>query len=390
MEKLVCTYLKCAEIKAKEWEAVFPNEILYSQKLFLTMEQSFPNIDYTYLCIRLNDEMLTIIPCFTYKLQLDVVAPSLVQSVGKAIRRVYKNYLTVKVLVIGSYIATCENYIPINDKILQYSEEITCEVKKLAKIGRCKMVMIKEVPHIDLSRVKKLLPDFTYVDSLPNNYIPMTENFRPYPYMLRKKERQRYRRAKRDFERNKLKFEIIYDYDDISEQAFHLYKAVLDKSKTKFECLNPDFFRTLNSNFSKDIYLLVIKDERGDIKCVELIFECKDKLIPIYIGIDYSYKDVKCLYFNVINKSIEIAQEKSLKAVVLGQNSYAPKVRSGALISRGFLGYYSSSWLLSFLIRRTFKYLFPKFKNIYGTHYKEEALEYIKTFADNQRITISS
>lgn len=30
MEKLVSTYLKCAEINEKEWEAVFPNEILYS------------------------------------------------------------------------------------------------------------------------------------------------------------------------------------------------------------------------------------------------------------------------------------------------------------------------------------------------------------------------
>lgn len=354
------------------------------------MEQAFPNIDYTYLCVRLNGEILTIIPCFTYELQLDIVAPSLVQSVGKAIRQVYKNYLTVKVLVIGSYIATYENYISVNDKILQYREDITCEVKKLAKIRRCKMVMIKEVPHIDLSKVNKLFPDFTYVDSLPNSYIPISENFRPYPDMLRKKERQRYKRAKRDFDRNKLKFEIIDDYKELAEQAFLLYKDVLDKSKTKFECLNPDFFRTLNSNFSKDIYLLVIKDERGDIKCVELIFECKDKLIPIYIGIDYSYKDVKCLYFNVINKSIEIAQDKNLKSVVLGQNSYTPKVRSGALISRGFLGYYSNSWLLSFLIRHAFKYIFPKFKNTYGSHYKEEAFEYIKTFADNQKIVISS
>ena len=116
-----------------------------------------------------------------------------------------------------------------------------------------------------------------------------------------------------------------------------------------------------------------MRDKKEDIQSIELIFECKDKLIPIYIGINYNYHDVKCLYFNTIIHSIELAEEKKLAYVVLVQNNYFPKALSGAIIERGHLGFYSHKKNYNFIMRKIFHRLFPSFSNDAGVFYNEKA-----------------
>ena len=378
------------KIDEGDWNNIFPKEILKSKSLFQLMEQAFSDtIKYHYLCVYYREEIIAILPCFEYRLNLDVMSSHKTQTLINSIRNRWKNFLSIKVFVVGSYIATVEEYIGIKEGLNkeQYNY-ITTQVKNKTKDLSCKMTMIKEIPNYHMKRVRSVFKDFVFVDSLPNSYVPLSERFRPYPSMLKKKHRQRFKRAKRDFAQNELYFDLILNVEDFSDIAFELYINVLNKSNSKFEKLNLAFFQNISRHFEDKSYLLLIRNKDGNIKLVELIFECNDKLIPIYLGIDYSYHDVKCLYLNTIIKTIEIAEEKNLDYVVLGQNSYYPKKLSGALLERVHLGFYSHKTLYSIIINKFFKYLFPPFKNEDNYFYNNSASNSITEFCEKYNINI--
>lgn len=383
-----CWYNTVKQIGEKVWNDIFSNELLKSYALFKTMEDAFiRTIKYHYLCVLKGDEIISIFPCFEYFLNLDVVSSDNFQSKINMIRKYKKDFFSVKVFVLGSYVATCEQYIGVKKGFEQenfsiISEEIKLKSRKL----KCHVTMIKEIPESQFEMVKKIFNDFIFVDSLPNSYVPTSFDFRPYPSTLARKAKQRFNRAKRDFEKNKLKFELINDFKAYTKIACKLYMNVLKKSNTKFECLNETFFEKINEYMKEESHLLLIKDQQNNILSAELILKCKKKLIPIYIGIDYSYFDVKCLYFNTIAHSIELAEENNLDYVVLGQNSYFPKSLSGAIIERGFLGFYSSSFTYSFIINKFSDKLFPKFINKAGLFYDKKATASLEKFCRENKI----
>lgn len=379
------------QIKQAEWNLIFPNEILKSTALFEAMEDSFENIiKYHYLCVYDGAIIVAIIPCFEYVLNMDVVAPPHIQNIVGKIRHYIKGFFSVKVLVLGSYIASCEQYIGIKDGYQSNQlSSIKDIITKKANDTGCKITMIKEVPDSQLQYIKNLFDNYLFVDSLPNSFIPL-KGFSPYPSSLTTKARQRYNRAKRDFEKNNLKLEIHSDFKQFSEIACRLYSNVLYKSKTQFEKLNESFFTNASDYLKNSSFLLVIRDSNDIIRSIELIFKCNNKLIPIYIGIDYSFHDVKCLYFNTIASSIEFAEKNGCDYVVLGQNNYFPKVLSGAIIQRGYLGFHSTNWFYSLIINKCFNALFPPFKNEFGIFYKESSIGELHKFSNEYNINMLS
>lgn len=374
-------------IKEEDWNKVYPDEIMKSRDFFLVLEKAFEkDIKYHYLYIYTSTpkQILAIIPCFEFRLNFDLLASRRTQVFVSKIRKYYQNFFSCKVLVLGSFVATCEQYIGIQTNDENILNSISNEIDSKAKELKCSMSMIKEVPIPDLGFIKKIFRSYTFVDSMPNSFVPIDKNFRPYPSGLKTKARQRFNRAKRDFIKNKLFFEIINDFTKYSEIAYNLYKNVLKKSKTKFDFLNPNFFKEIDKTFPDKTFLLLIRDEKENIRSIELILECKNKLIPMYIGLDYSYHDVKCLYFNTIIRSIEFAEEKGLDYVVLGQNNYYPKILSGAIMQKGLLGFYSSNKLISFFIRNSFNKLFPEQKR--ETEYVYSDIEKIVNFCNKHSI----
>lgn len=386
----VCWLDTVEKISKEDWKEVFPDELLKSHTLFRTMEEAFAGtVKYHYLCVYKGNRIISIFPCFEYSLNLDVVSSAKFQSRINKIRQYKKGFFSVKVFVLGSYIATCEEYIGIrkgfeSEDFSVVPEEIGRKSKELG----CPVLMIKEVPQSRLRAIKEIFKDFTFVDSLPNSYVPVSCDFRPYPSALTRKSRQRFNRAKRDFEKNKLRFELVNDFAGYASIACSLYLNVLEKSNTKFERLNEEFFEKVNQHFKEESFLLLIKDRQDKILSVELVLKCKKKLIPIYIGIDYTYPDVKCLYFNTIAHSIEFAEENGLDYVVLGQNNYFPKALSGAIIERGYLGFCSPVFAYSFIIRKFFNKLFPVFVNRAGVFYDKKATLPLEKFCRENEIVM--
>jgi hypothetical protein len=253
-------YNSVYEINEKDWNQVFPDELLKSTTLFKVMEDAFiDTVKHHYLCIYDNDKIVSILPCFEYRLELDVISGRSVQYLVEKVRRYSKNFFSVKVFIVGAYISTCEHYIGTKQGINPEKLKIIAEQLKLkAQELNCKMSMIKEVPVSELANVKDVLKEFVFVDSLPNSFVPLSDEFRPYPSMLKKKAKQRVNRAKKDFLKNELSFELIQDFNDYTDLIYSLYKNVFNKSNTKFENLNVPFFDNINSYFRDKSYLLAI------------------------------------------------------------------------------------------------------------------------------------
>lgn len=125
---------------------------------------------------------------------------------------------------------------------------------------------------------------------------------------------------------------------------------------------------------------MIIKDSKGITRTTVQILQDKNALLPLYIGLDYSYNDVKCLYINAIIRLIEIAEENNLDYVVSGQNSYFPKTLSGAILQRSMLGFNSHKPFYSFLVKKVFRYLFPEHVNNIGLFYHNNAEKLLDDF----------
>lgn len=377
-------------VNRQEWQQIFPNEILKSIDLFKTMEISFnDSVKYHYLCIYDEEEIIAILPCFEYYLDFDVAASRKIQCLIKKLRYLCHGIMSTKVFVLGSYIATCEHYIGIGTKItdkglLDIKKEILQQSKKL----NCKVIMIKEIPKHQLSEIQSIFDEYTFVDSLPNSYVPLLTGLTPYPSGLTTKAKQRFKKAKKNFDDELLKFQITTDFSNLNSISYSLYENVLNKSHTVFDRLNEKFFSNIQYYFPQDTFLLTIHDTNNQIRAIELIFKDHDKLIPIYLGLDYSYKNVKCLYHNIIIHAIEMAEEMRCEYVVLGQNNYFPKALSGAIIERVFLGFYSSHIIYSFIIKHIFKLLFPVFINNVGFFYNNQSSRFISKFCRKFHIEI--
>ncbi|MCA1744687.1 MAG: peptidogalycan biosysnthesis protein, partial [Bacteroidales bacterium] len=266
------------------------------------------------------------------------------------------------------------------------SEQILLKSKELSH----SLVFIKEVPHGELEELQKLLSkDFCFYDSLPNCYIPVYNEMAPYPCRLREKERYRYRQLKKRFN-EQFYWELVQDFSSEMDVFEGLYLDTLHRSPNQFEVLNRKFFEALNERFPQASFMLIARN-KVDHKCeaAGLLLEDKDALIPLYIGINYSNSSriIKLLHSNAIIKGVEEAEKRGLFHAVLGQTSYYPKVLSGALVERLFLGFCAHNPLVQFLIKTFFGKLFAPTRVLPNAYAKAYVPRIKKAYADkNYRI----
>lgn len=368
------------------WNHIFSNKILKSYKFFKAMEEShIPNCTHSYLCIYQEEVIVSIIPCFTYRLDLLILTPAFFKSIGRFFRKLYPKFLKIKILGLGSIASTCEQHIGVdsnldaNDiKLVKeiIAEQVECKSREL----KCKLVFVKEVPESQLEFTKKLFSnDFYFYYSLPQCVIPIIGNITPYPVGLKRKQIQRFVKLTRRF--NEMYYwERVDDFTDYVDVFNKLYFETLIRSSNTFEVLNKNFFLNLNKTFNNQAFMLIAKSLSGEIEAIGLVLEEEDSLIPLYLGLNYdnTTENMKLLHANSIFMAIQEAEKSNKKFIKIGQTSYYPKVLSGALAENLYLGFYSYNRLLDFVIKTFFAKLFPKtsiINNIYKPEVKEMVIE---------------
>lgn len=384
-------------IDPKTWNLIFNYEVIKSHAFFLSMEKSnLPEVAMFYLLVYNRDEVLSIIPCFSYKMDISVLAPKWIKRLVNGLRKPFKGFLYADILGVGAIAATCEEHIGIKHSVSleiknQVIDIINSQIQKKAEVLRANFVMIKEVPHHRLKFIKSIFHNYFFYDSLPNSFIPTKGKSSPYPSSLKRGQRKRYRKSKVSFEK-KFKWELISNFEEYSKQIESFYLQVLEKSKNQFERLNALFFQNISSLLGDKSFILVAKSKETGEACVyEVVIVEDKKLIPIYLGINYLPKyNIKDLYFNTLFRVIEESEKLKKSYVVLGQTSYYPKVLSGALIERVYLGFYSRNVFMKAIIKHLFKYIFIKTNTMHHTYLPSLSKEILTEIEKNALIVIDN
>lgn len=379
-------YTSVQQISPHDWMKIYGDTKIKSYELFVSMQNSnFDNVNWWYLYISKNKKALAIIPCFSYVLDLiDILSNTKVKRIVDKVRKLYPGFFKLKVFVIGSYIATCEDFIGIcvNLNNSDYNEIINLihtQLSLKAKAEKCRLNIVKDVRGNRIEAAKKALLNYSFCSTFPATIIPV-DNELPYPTALKKKQRKRYRDFVSNFQQS-FTWECIPGFGPYIPLFERLYTDVLSKAKNKFEVLNGAFFSQINKLMEENIFLLIAKDKAGSIKLMEIVVEENEKLLPLYLGIDYDGDDTKTLYLNAIFRTVEEAEKRSKKFVEFGQTSYYPKVLSGALVEDVFYGFYSYHKVINTFIRKALIHIFQPIKmpqNVYQEKYKSSILDKCK------------
>ncbi len=356
------------DISATDWETIFGKSNIKSYRFFQATELSnFEEITYHYLSVRDNDNILAIVACFTYYLDLtDLLTDKVSKFIIGKVRKISPNFGKFRMLVIGSYPATCEHFIDIRTDIdKQQKEEIATiinkELEEKRKYENCGLIMVKDVRTKYVNDVNKILStDFHFFSSFPTTFIPI-ENTLAYPSALNKKQRRRYRKYQKQFE-DLFYWEKIENFENQSDIVFESYLRTLNRAKNKFEVLNKRFFQNINTFFEKESFLLIARNKQNDeVELIEIVLKEEDRLLPLYLG---TYKtenneNTLTLYLNALFEPVKRAEKiAGMELVEFGQTSYYPKVLSGALVEDLSYGFYSNHPIMKRVIKHLFKYIF--------------------------------
>lgn len=244
MKNYYIWYNTIDSIPENVWNNIFSNNILKSYKFFKVMEQSnIPNCIYSYLCIYRNEIIISIVPCFTYWLDLLILTPGFIKNIGGFLRKFHPKFLQTKILGLGSVASTCEQHIGIasnldGSDIKCVKEIITEQVERRSREFKCKLVFVKEVPESQLELTKKLFSnDFYFYYSLPQCVIPIISRITPYPVGLKRKQNQRFVKLTKRFN-ERYYWERVDDFADYVDVFNKLYFETLIRSSNIFEVLN--------------------------------------------------------------------------------------------------------------------------------------------------------
>ena len=363
------TFEWCAtidDITPENWEKIYGLDVIKSREFMKANEVAeFEDVEFHYLQVFRDADIIAIVPCFCYGMDIMNIASS-----GKAktwiswIRKIFPSFLKLRAFVTGSYAATCEHFIEYAPGLSEtekqeVAEIIGGEIKRMSVEVRSSFVFVKDVRERSLQYVKDILTaDYKFFISFPTTAIPILPHV-SYPNVLRKKNRKRYRNFKDRFEKS-FHWEIINDYGgEPTAQFTHLYRAVLEKAKNKFEFLNEKFFEATNDLLGEKSFFLVAKDNcTGEIRVMVIILENDVNLVPLYMGFKYKDDDSKVLYLNTISRTVKEAEARGKLYVDFGQMSYYPKTMSGALVENIYYGFWSGKPIAKWLINHCLDKLF--------------------------------
>lgn len=354
------------DITSENWKKIYGSDVIKSREFMKANEVAeFKDVEFHYLQVFRCMEIIAIVPCFSYGMDIMNIASS-----GKAktwiswIRKIFPSFLKLRAFVTGSYAATCEHFIEYAPDLSETEKKevakiIGGEIKRMSTQVKSSFVFVKDVRERSLQYVKDILTtDYKFFISFPTTAIPILPNV-SYPDGLRKKNRKRYRKFKDCFDKS-FHWEIISDYGgEPTKQFTTLYRAVLEKAKNKFEFLNERFFEATNDLLGDKSFFLVAKDNyTAEVRVMVIILENDVNLIPLYMGFKYKDDDSKVLYLNTIFRTVKEAEARGKSYVDFGQMSYYPKTMSGALVENIYYGFWSGKpvvrWLINHCLGRLF------------------------------------
>ncbi|NIE78497.1 GNAT family N-acetyltransferase [Pantoea sp. Ap-967] len=329
---------RLTDIDPADWQACFgAGQVTASYALQQTLERAAMVEGFHYLKVLRAGEVTGILACFSMDYSLTDLAPVPVQAVVRRARTVLPRLLKARLFVVGSPLATCSDMFGLPGvREGQWDHTLWAVHQQLlgkaAQLG-IGFVCLKEFDAPLQRRLQQAWgghylvcrsPDTTYVSTAVVNGLEYADN-------MLSKYRNVMKKRKKMFEDAGLCWAVHAQFAEHAAAMHRLYLNVLERSNTRFERLSEAFFREVGACLGGQAYALLCFD--GERLVAFELFLKGAALHPLYLGIDYQYRDASCLYFNCLYRIVEEAQAQGVPFIELGQTSYEAKFSIGAVSS---------------------------------------------------------
>ena len=326
---------KASQIPDDLWEACFqiPGE---GHWWYEALEQSGIDDQFTfsYGLIKHHGSPVGIAPVFVMDMPVEQVAPRAFLRLLRLIGKVVPAILRQRTLFVGSPILD-ESKVGlishVNRRAALLALQIALEAK--ARALRASLIVWKDFPEsssADLNWLSLQRRLFRVV-SLPNTVVEFSSHrkddyFSAMKGSWRRKLKTKLRRSR---ERVALSVEILQRPDAKTlDDIFGLFRQTYEKSAEKFERLNQKFFEVFAK---KQAALFIILREKltGEMIAFMLCFDMGERLINMYIGMDYSRPKDWLLFFRLWEAAVDVALSRGFTSIVSGRSSYEAKIETG-------------------------------------------------------------
>jgi predicted N-acyltransferase len=366
-----------SEIDQSTWDSLLTaREFLNSYRFVRAVEMAkVENASFQYLLFYDGRTLVghAVLSCFS--ISLDLFVPD--NRVVHWVRKLSPTFFNVRILFSGLPASLGQ----LNLKVRPgWEDHVTnamhSEMESLASVEKVNLLCVKEFKGDNVGICKALLHhEFFQAFSLPYMVLDIDwKTFHEYLYSLRHPYRRAVKRSLKKFgaeepvilispdaPKGSLPGLVLGDSTICPPARMHaLYIAVMGRTPTKLETLNLAFFENLYACFSDELEILTVQQNERIIGAALLVSK-EDEMTFMLIGREDAKDDIDS-YFNLVYGIIQLAIERGIKKVNMGQTAYWVKQRVGARPEPVYIYFKSRKPIINFLLTRMNRLLFPELK----------------------------
>jgi hypothetical protein len=304
---------KASQIPDDLWEACFPVPGA-GRWWYEALEQSGIDDQFTFFygLIKHLGGPVGIAPVFVMDMPVEQVAPQEFLRLMRLIGKIVPSVLCQRTLFVGSPILD-ESRIGLISQVNRRAALLALQMALEAKAGelRASLIIWKDFPESSsadmnwLSHQRRLFR----VISLPNTVVELPSHRKEdyFAAMEGSKRQNLKRKLRRSRERVELSVEIVQHPDaKMLDEIFGLFWQTYEKSTSKFERLNRKFFEVFAEK-QATLFIILREKVTGQIVAFRICFDMGERLISMFIGMDYSRPKEWMLFFRLWEAAVDVA-----------------------------------------------------------------------------------
>ncbi|MEO6220158.1 MAG: peptidogalycan biosysnthesis protein, partial [Ginsengibacter sp.] len=326
------------DIEERQWNSILqPGEIYNTHRFIRTVEESkIENANFFYLLFYDDQQFIGSAVLSAFNISLDLFISN--NSIVRKLKTIFPNLFIIKLLVCGLPASFGQLNLAIADK--KYASEISSLISKemfvLSKELKIKLLAIKELQENERVLFRQFEKEkYFLAHSIP--YMSMNipwNNFNEYLSSLRHPYRRKILLSlkKLNVKKPVIISSSIYNNsieepvwvltkpdEKFSENFYNMYMKVMERTPTKLETLNYEFFKNIFQQ--KDTYELLNLVIKGKIISSAILIQKEEALNFMLVGREFA-KDEYDSYFNLIYGIIALGIERKCNKIKLGQTAY--------------------------------------------------------------------
>lgn len=331
---------KASQIPDDLWEACFRGSG-EGRWWYEALEQSGIDDQFTFFygLIKHLGCPVGIAPVFVMDMPVEQVAPKEFWRLLRLIGKIMPPVLCQRTLFVGSPILD-ESRVGLISHVNRRAALLALQIALEAKAGelRASLIVWKDFPESSsadmnwLSHQRRLFR----VISLPNTVVELPSHRKEdyFAAMTRSRRQNLKRKLRRSRERVALSVEIVQRPDAKTlDDIFGLFWQTYERSTSKFERLKRKFFEVFAEK-QATLFIILREKVTGEIVAFRLCFVMGERLISMYIGMDYSRPKEWMLFFRLWEAAVDVALSRGFAAIVSGRSSYEVKIETGHKLVR--------------------------------------------------------